>query len=134
MSRCRHITSKLTAVLQMERKLGVLSNSSVSGAESGTEKMRSRQQHSLFTRANTAASNAANSGANFDVEAVKLHHGRWGQIFGISQPIVDSVQSSVCRTVWLHHEHREQSKRPSISSEESVSDYEQVSHIGENIY
>ena len=88
MSRCRHITSKLTAVLQMERKLGVLSNSSVSGAESGTEKMRSRQQHSLFTRANTAASNAANSGANFDVEAVKLHHGRWGQILGISQPIV----------------------------------------------
>lgn len=87
MSRCRHITSKLTAVLQMERKLGVLSNSSVSGAESGTEKMRSRQQHSLFTRANTAASNAANSGANFDVEAVKLHHGRWGQILGISQPI-----------------------------------------------
>ena len=85
--RCRHITSKLTAVLQMERKLGVLSNSSVSGAESGTEKMRSRQQHSLFTRANTAASNAANSGANFDVEAVKLHHGRWGQILGISQPI-----------------------------------------------
>ena len=87
MSRCRHITSKLTAVLQMERKLGVLSNSSVSGAESGTEKMRSRQQHSLFTRANTAASKAANSGANFDVEAVKLHHGRWGQILGISQPI-----------------------------------------------
>ena len=87
MSRCRHITSKLTAVLQMERKLGVLSNSSVSGAESGTEKMRSRQQHSLFSRANTAASNAANSGANFDVEAVKLHHGRWGQILGISQPI-----------------------------------------------
>ena len=87
MSRCRHITSKQTAVLQMERKLGVLSNSSVSGAESGTEKMRSRQQHSLFTRANTAASNAANSGANFDVEAVKLHHGRWGQILGISQPI-----------------------------------------------
>ena len=87
MSRCRHITSKLTAVLQMERKLGVLSNSSVSGAESGTEKMRSRQQHSLFTRANTAASNTANSGANFDVEAVKLHHGRWGQILGISQPI-----------------------------------------------
>ena len=87
MSRCRHITSKLTAVLQMERKLGVLSNSSVSGAESGTEKMRSRQQHSLFTRANTAASNAANSGANFDVEAVKLHHGRWRQILGISQPI-----------------------------------------------
>ena len=87
MSRCCHITSKLTAVLQMERKLGVLSNSSVSGAESGTEKMRSRQQHSLFTRANTAASNAANSGANFDVEAVKLHHGRWGQILGISQPI-----------------------------------------------
>ena len=87
MSRCRHITSKQTAVLQMERKLGVLSNSSVSGAESGTEKMRSRQQHSLFTRANTAASNAANSGANFDVEAVKLHHGRWGQILGISQLI-----------------------------------------------
>ena len=133
MSRCRHITSKLTAVLQMERKLGVLSNSSVSGAESGTEKMRSRQQHSLFTRANTAASNAANSGANFDVEAVKLHHGRWGQILGISQPIY-SVQSSACRTVWLHHEHREQSKRPSISSEESVSDYEQVSQSGENIY
>ena len=27
------------------------------------------------------------------------------------------------RNVWLHHE---QSKRPSISSEESISDYEQV--------
>ena len=29
------------------------------------------------------------------------------------------------RNVWLHHE---QSKRPSISSEESISDYEQVRH------
>ena len=56
----------LTLHFQAERKLGVLTNSLTSPAL----KARARHQHSLFTEAVSAPE------AKFDVEAVKLNHGR----------------------------------------------------------
>ena len=55
---------------QGERKLGVLAHSVTSP---GT-RARARQQHSLFSQMPETASSAPE--AKFDVEAVKLNHGR----------------------------------------------------------
>ena len=69
----------LSLYFQYERKLGVLSNNIISSQErdsgSAMMKMRTRQQHSLFT-ASASSSPAVAVGSNFDVEAVKLNHGR----------------------------------------------------------
>ena len=60
-------------------------------------KLRGRAEHSLF-------SEAGRSQDNYDVEAVKLSH---------------------ARQVW--HAVEDDKRPPSISSEETISDYEQVS-------
>ena len=55
-----------------ERKLGVLANS----LTSPSTRARARHQHSLFTQRPTE-SGASGPEAKFDVEAVKLNHGRY---------------------------------------------------------
>ena len=59
-----------------ERKLGVLANS----LASPSTRARARHQHSLFTQ--KPESGASGPEAKFDVEAVKLNHGRYNSRSG----------------------------------------------------
>jgi hypothetical protein len=95
----------------------------IAASEDDPTRKRRPQRHTLF-------SPATNGGVNYDIEAVRLEHARrvWRPLAPLKQPDLEPASASVqgagghVRRRRQHHTH----KRPSISSEESLSDCEEL--------
>lgn len=117
-SRERHLT--ITDPDNSEELVQLRKHSNVSRKNTGVRRSK-RNRHTLFNPETISGTNG-NSPINYDIEAVKLEHARKVWPNGTTPPT-----TSVVHPHPRHPHHRQQQhRRPSISSEESLSDCEEL--------